>query len=202
MDGSTRPGCRWRCSPTTRPPSPSPPDVRWSVGGAAGRPLPARHLPTVDEAKHALLAAKHYYFFTPCHFVVADASGASFAWEHSPDEPGGDRRHGRRRASRLHQPPSSQCRTSHSCRRGRIARTAALTYHRWRTLSAATAERESYNAMTSARSSSRCGSCTVEGARTFWHAAVRRGCRVMEVSFYLYDREGQHLLRPREFRLR
>ena len=31
---------------------------------------------TVDEAKDALLLAKHYYFFTPCHFVVADRSGA------------------------------------------------------------------------------------------------------------------------------
>ena len=51
---------------------------------AAGRALPARHCATVEEAKDALLAAKHYYFFTPCHFVVADRSGASFVWEHSP----------------------------------------------------------------------------------------------------------------------
>ena len=33
---------------------------------------------TVEDAKEALLLAKHYYFFTPCHFVVADRSGAAF----------------------------------------------------------------------------------------------------------------------------
>ena len=38
---------------------------------------------TVDEAKEALLLAKQYYFFVPCHFVVADRSGRSFVWEHS-----------------------------------------------------------------------------------------------------------------------
>ncbi len=39
---------------------------------------------SAEEAKEALLLAKHYYFFTPCHFMVADRSGAAFVWEHSP----------------------------------------------------------------------------------------------------------------------
>ncbi len=58
----------------------------------------------------ALRIAKHYYFFTPCHFVVADRSGRSFVWEHSPR-----RNHeaivepdpAARRAPGVHQPPAA-----------------------------------------------------------------------------------------------
>ena len=35
---------------------------------------------TVDEAKDALRIAKHYYQGLPCHFLVADRSGASLFW--------------------------------------------------------------------------------------------------------------------------
>lgn len=38
---------------------------------------------TAAEARRALLIAKHYYTFVPCHFVVADAAGDAFVWEHS-----------------------------------------------------------------------------------------------------------------------
>ena len=38
---------------------------------------------TAREAQRALLLAKHYYTFVPCHFVVADAGGDAFVWEHS-----------------------------------------------------------------------------------------------------------------------
>ena len=38
---------------------------------------------TVAEAHDALHIAKHYYLALPCHFVVADRTGASFVWEHS-----------------------------------------------------------------------------------------------------------------------
>lgn len=39
---------------------------------------------TVDEAKQALLLAKQYYLFVPCHFLVADPTGRAFVWEYSP----------------------------------------------------------------------------------------------------------------------
>lgn len=35
----------------------------------------------VEQAKQALLAAKHYNQGVPCHYVVADASGQAFVWE-------------------------------------------------------------------------------------------------------------------------
>jgi hypothetical protein len=36
-----------------------------------------------EEAKELLLSAKHYYSFTPCHYIVADRHGSSFVWEYS-----------------------------------------------------------------------------------------------------------------------
>lgn len=38
---------------------------------------------TARQAQRALLLAKHYYTFVPCHFLVADAGGDAFVWEHS-----------------------------------------------------------------------------------------------------------------------
>lgn len=38
-----------------------------------------------DEAEEALLDLKHYYSFTPCHYIVADRDGKSFIFEISPD---------------------------------------------------------------------------------------------------------------------
>jgi hypothetical protein len=37
----------------------------------------------VEEAQDALLEAKLYYLYIPCHFIVADRHGASFIWENS-----------------------------------------------------------------------------------------------------------------------
>ena len=38
----------------------------------------------IDEAKQALLMAKHYYSFIPCHYLIADRSGRSTVFEFSP----------------------------------------------------------------------------------------------------------------------
>lgn len=38
----------------------------------------------VAEAKKALLMSKHIYSFVPCHYLIADRSGASFIFEFSP----------------------------------------------------------------------------------------------------------------------
>ncbi|MFX0064398.1 MAG: carcinine hydrolase/isopenicillin-N N-acyltransferase family protein [Candidatus Hermodarchaeota archaeon] len=38
---------------------------------------------TVKEAKKALLSNKHYYFFLPCHYLIADKDGNSFVYEFS-----------------------------------------------------------------------------------------------------------------------
>ena len=154
---------------------------------------------TVDQAKQALLAAKHYYFFTPCHFVVADRSGRSFVWEHSPR---------RNRVAILDGDSSSPlvC-TNHLLHRwpdtsqlptddGPIG-TAALTYHRWRTLSAMNAAgalvdrdaiREQFTAVAF--------TAPIEEARTFWHATYDVDEASVDISFYLHDRDGHSRYSP------
>lgn len=153
---------------------------------------------TVEEAKEALLLAKHYYFFTPCHFMVADRSGAAFVWEHS----------GRRnREVIVDSDPRTAGRlvcTNHLLHRwpdpadlpddrGPGA-TAAMTYGRWRALAEATGSgavveeheiREQFAAVAF--------TAPVEQARTFWHALYDVDDASAEFSFYLHDRGGRSL---------
>jgi hypothetical protein len=149
---------------------------------------------TVEEAKQALLLAKHYYFFTPCHFVVADRSGASFVWEHSP----------RRNRELIVEPGPHAGRlvcTNHLLHRwpdpsqlpeetGPIG-TAALTYQRWRALNealedGAVVDRDDIRAQFASVSFR----APIVEARTFWHALYDVDDASMEVSFYLRDVDG------------
>jgi hypothetical protein len=156
---------------------------------------------TVDEAKEALLIAKHYYFFTPCHFVVADRTGASFVWEHSArrnhevivdtgphrsDRPGS----GRLACTNhlLHRWPDTSVLPLDSGPMG----TAALTYDRWRSISAALerdspVDREDIRAHFAAV---RFGAPIVE-ARTFWHGLYDVDDASAELSFFVRDVDGE-----------
>ncbi|MEU8817545.1 carcinine hydrolase/isopenicillin-N N-acyltransferase family protein [Actinoplanes sp. NPDC048796] len=40
---------------------------------------------TAEEAREALLGAKHYTRYSTCHFLVADATGDAFVWEREGD---------------------------------------------------------------------------------------------------------------------
>ena len=157
---------------------------------------------TVDEAKTALLLAKHYYFFTPCHFVVADRSGASFVWEHSPR---------RNRETVIDADPQTNGRlvcTNHLLHRwpdptllpdddGPIG-TAALTYQRWRTLTSAIGDgaivdrddiRDHFSAVRF--------QAPIQEARTFWHALYDVDDSTLEASFYLHDVDDHsHYTKP------
>jgi predicted choloylglycine hydrolase len=150
---------------------------------------------TVDEAKDALLAAKHYYFFTPCHFVVADRTGASFVWEHSPR---------RNHEIIVDQDRSMQSRlvcTNHLLHRwpdtsqlpddsGPIG-TAALTYQRWRTLTDANATGAVVDRDDIRQQFAQVRfTAPIEGARTFWHALYDVNDASAEISFYLRDDDG------------
>ncbi len=147
---------------------------------------------TVEEAKEALLMAKQYYFFVPCHFVVAERSGRSFVWEHSAGHNReaiveADRFTGGRTVCTNHLLHTRHDLTDLPAEDGALG-TAALTYTRWRSLHTATSTgavvdrddiREQLRRVRFA--------APVEGARTFWHA--------------LYDVEdaldGGQLLPPR-----
>jgi hypothetical protein len=150
---------------------------------------------TVEEARVALLMAKHYYFFTPCHFVVADRSGASFVWEHS----------GRRNHELVVAPPDGPdgrlvC-TNHLLHRwpdpdalpddsGPIG-TAALTYHRWRALqAAATGAVVDRDDLREAFAAVRFEAPLAE-ARTFWHALYDVEDATAELTFFVRDDGGR-----------
>lgn len=150
---------------------------------------------TVDEAIEALRLAKHYYFFTPCHYLIADRSGRAVVWEHSA----------RRNQERvIEQDPTGVGRlvcTNHLLHRwpdptelpddsGPMG-TAALTYHRWRTLTAASADAGVLDRDDIAEqfASVRFTAPLVE-ARTFWHATYDVDDVSAAVSFWLCDVDG------------
>ena len=157
---------------------------------------------TVDEAKTALLLAKHYYTFTPCHFVVADRSGASFVWEHSPRRnhevvvDAGARADGRLVCTNhlLHRWPDPSKLPVETGPFG----TAVLTYRRWETLRAAmdpgaiVDRSDIRDHLAAVRFEA-----PVEGARTFWQALYDVEAASVEVSFYVADVEERSLYSDR-----
>lgn len=151
---------------------------------------------TVAEARAALLLAKHYYFFTPCHYLVADRTGAAFVWEHSP----------RRNQELVVQPDSTgsgrlAC-TNHLLHRwpdpsslpsddGPMG-TAALTYHRWTVLDRALRGTGPVSRSDIDRHFRTVRfTAPVEGARTFWHGLYDVDEAAVELSFYQRDVHGE-----------
>jgi hypothetical protein len=147
----------------------------------------------VDEAKHALLMAKQYYIFVPCHFLVADRSGRSFVWEYSSG-------HNREHIVEVEAPGPLVC-TNHLLHRWPnpaqlpgdpgSAGTAAFTYDRWRALetqSAATAPVDSVDVR--AHLDTVRFTFPAPGVRTLWQAIYDLNEASLELSFYLRDRHG------------
>ena len=147
---------------------------------------------TVAEAIEALRLAKHYYFFTPCHYVIADRSGRAVVWEHSP------RRNQERIVEQDDMGAGRLICTNHLLHRwpdptmlpddsGPIG-TAALTYQRWRTLTDANTEGAvvDVDAIAEQFAAVRFTAPLVE-ARTFWHATYNVDKASAAVSFWLHD---------------
>jgi hypothetical protein len=150
---------------------------------------------TVEEAEAALRLAKHYYFFTPCHFVVADRSGASFVWEHSSR---------RNREVVVRSDPSRGGRlacTNHLLHRwpdpGQLPDErgpdgmASLTYDRWRSLDAFAGGAEVGRDEVAAAFEALRFTAPVVEARTFWHATYDTDDAAVEVSFFTHDDDGR-----------
>ena len=153
---------------------------------------------TAAEARRALLLAKQYYFFTPCHFLVADRTGEAFVWEHSP----------RRNLERTITAPEGSggrlvC-TNHLLHRWPAGTelpaddgprgTAALTYLRWRTLaeqvhSGAVVDRDDIREQFARVRFA----APLEGGRTFWHALWDLDEPSVEVAFFLHDEDGESI---------
>lgn len=151
---------------------------------------------TAAEARQALLLAKHYYFFTPCHYLVADRTGAAFVWEHSP-----------RRNQELTVHPAAAGTGRLACTNHLLHRwpdpcqlpsddgptgTAALTYHRWTVLDRALSNGRPVSRSDIARHfSSVRFAAPVEGARTFWHGLYDVDDASVDLSFYVGDAGGE-----------
>jgi predicted choloylglycine hydrolase len=156
---------------------------------------------TVDEAKQALLLAKQYYFFVPCHFVVADRSGDAFVWEYSPGHnlerivEGAPELGGRMVCTNhlLHRRPDP----FDLPRDAGVDGTAALTYSRWASLASAVGDggivtRDDIRAQfRSVRFEA-----PVPMARTFWHALWDTTDASVEVQFYLRDEAERSVYSP------
>jgi predicted choloylglycine hydrolase len=150
---------------------------------------------TAEEAKDALRLAKHYYLGLPCHYVVADRTGASFVWEHSL--------HRNREivvTPALERNGHLVC-TNHLLQRwpdatglsdgDSPAATATGTFRRWRTLTESM-DRDSRVDRRQVREHLE-GVRFVgpaPGTRTIWHAIYDLEDATAEVGFYLGDRDG------------
>jgi hypothetical protein len=158
-----------------------------------------------DEAKHALLIAKQYYIFVPCHFLVADRSGRSFVWEYSPG-------HNREHIVEPAAPGPVVC-TNHLLHRwpdpatlprdAESAGTAAFTYDRWRTLATKTALGPPADAdeMRAHLDAVRF-TFPAPGVRTLWQAIYDLEEASIELAFFLRDHEGtSHYTAPIRFTL-
>jgi predicted choloylglycine hydrolase len=143
------------------------------------------------EARDALRLAKHHYQLIPCHYVVADATGDSFVWEHSLHR---NRELiietadavGRRLVCtnhRLHEWPDATDATDDDA-----VGSASITFHRWRTLRDAVSRRR-----LSARTDVRDDLASVRftapavGTRTIWSSVFDMRERSVELQFFLGD---------------
>lgn len=151
---------------------------------------------TVDEAKEALLLAKQYYRYVPCHYLVADRSGRAFVWEHSP---------GHNQEHIVDNDPAGTGRlvcTNHLLHRRAAGEplpvdtgedgTAALTYSRWTRLTELTGDgavvdrdeiRQQFRQVRF--------EAPVEHARTFWHGTYDVDQPSVELTFFLRDEDGR-----------
>jgi hypothetical protein len=122
---------------------------------------------TAQEAREALLAAKHYYAAHPAHWLVADRHGDAFVFEISP---------GRNRVHLVEADGRPLVATNHLLHRhpdGHPPDGAdpARTFARWRALAAGVAaERPVDAAGLSALSAAAFGPAAGGALRTLWHA--------------------------------
>ena len=198
MDGVNEAGLAVSLLADNESPAPEPVGERVQVGLSEQQVV--RYLldtcTTAVEAQEALLLAKHYYAFVPCHFVVADRTGASFVWEHSP---GHNHEHvvvpdpataGRLVCTNhlLHRWPDAADLPEEDGTLG----TAALTYTRWRSLDASAGDgavvdrddiREQFRAVRF--------EAPLEGGRTYWHAIYDLEDAAVDVELYVRDEDGR-----------
>lgn len=140
----------------------------------------------VEDAKQALLSAKQYYSFIPCHYIIADRHGKSFVWEYS---------YAHNKEHIIDGSDKPQVVTNHPLHR---YLTAALpddqhqlgTYNRYKSLSSKASGKLSLEQIVE-------NNCTVavndkqQGTphRTLWHSVYDTEDRSASIDFYLAEDE-------------
>lgn len=143
---------------------------------------------TADQARQALLIAKQYYVFVPCHFLVADASGDAFVWEHSP---------GRNLEHLVEAEASSFVCTNHLLHRwpdpdclpdDDRSGVAGLTFQRWRTLDRRARHEGPVDAdLVRDQLADVAFTTPMPEVRTLWRAVYDLATSSVDVSFFLRD---------------
>lgn len=142
------------------------------------------------EAKQALMMHKHFYSFIPCHYLIADREGNSFAFEFPP----------RRNGARIVDGDGPQCVTNHLLSQyGSIEEfpddVPIDTFERYKTLHDAVTGRDKFtieeikaiNAKVSSTAAAFDNPDRPPG-RTLWHAIYDTSELSLRVKFYLGER--------------
>jgi hypothetical protein len=142
----------------------------------------------VDEALDAMRLAKHYYFFHPQHFLIADRSGRSFVYEMSPG----------RNIERVIWGDGVQVAPNHLLMRyptgddlpAGVDGAAGRTFARFRTLTATFSDRRRYapDEIVSMHATIRFVNHGIP-IRTPWHVLYEPAAAAMTVSFHVRDGE-------------
>ncbi|GAA1295187.1 hypothetical protein GCM10009609_75810 [Pseudonocardia aurantiaca] len=158
--------------------------------GLASTQLPRFLLDTcasVEEAKAALLDAKQYDLGAALHYLVGDATGAAFVWEHGA---GGD--------EHVTESDGALCVTNHLLHRHRDVAAlpednpeTMLSYGRYRSLHASTGGAMSADRLRESLDEIRFDAATSDPypVRTLWRTVFDLQERMMSAHFYLGDGE-------------
>jgi hypothetical protein len=144
---------------------------------------------TAEEAKEALLTAKHYYEFIPVHYLVADRHGKAFVWEFSK---------GRNQEHIFESPGKPLITTNFSLHRhldGKELPNTKLSKEvcpRYCVLAEKVAAEKGKLTVEFVKQTQKLADATRPGngrppGRTLWHAVYRPERRAVAVSFYLRD---------------
>lgn len=132
---------------------------------------------TAKEARKALESVEFHYTFTPCHYMVCDASGDSFVWEISPDL---------KKRFIVDGDQKPQIVTNHLLSEfGDKNLPAGHSFDRYRALQQELAKGEIYTPNQVAKNNFCVAVPTNPNHATLWHSVYDLADRSMKVSFFL-----------------
>jgi hypothetical protein len=151
---------------------------------------------TAKEARELLATVPYSWSFTPCHYIVGDASGDSFVWEITPDL---------ERRFVVDGGGAPQVVTNHLLSQFEGELPEGNSFDRYRRLQAGIRAIGPKLTPDQVRSTNECAAVPVaaEGAATLWHSVYDLADRSLRVSFWLGEQDGrQRRTEYLEFRLR